>query len=201
MESHAKEHSACKEEASDQQVADASIKVEEVRLECSRCKMTCSYSTLLHEHLVSEHKFPEPHRRDECGAFFALCWPLIDIRNIHSKQPTIQRDQSSKIDPETSSLQSHKSRSGLQDPPHLRDEFEYEVDPGREYGGRSGRSFRQHGSRERRRECSRARSPVSAIPPRQSLNVPESSSRSRRKAATRDSKGRGGGGGGGGGKK
>ncbi|VDO02895.1 unnamed protein product, partial [Rodentolepis nana] len=68
-------------------------------------------------------------------------------------------------------------------------------------GGRSGRSFRQHGSRERRRECSRARSPVSAIPPRQSLNVPESSSRSRRKAATRDSKGRGGGGGGGGGKK
>ncbi|VDO02304.1 unnamed protein product [Rodentolepis nana] len=66
----------------------------------------------------------------------------------------------------------------------------------REHGGRSGCS-RRHGSRERRRERSRNRSPILAIPPRQSSNAPESSSRSIRKPETRDSKGRRGGGGGG----
>ncbi|VDO02779.1 unnamed protein product [Rodentolepis nana] len=77
----------------------------------------------------------------------------------------------------------------------------YKANSHREYGGCSGCSSRRYGSRERRRECSRDRSPVSAIPPRQSLKAPESSSRSRRRAATRYSKGRGGGGGGSGGKK
>ncbi|VDO11740.1 unnamed protein product [Rodentolepis nana] len=71
----------------------------------------------------------------------------------------------------------------------------YEVESGREYGGRSGRCSRRHGSRERRRECSRDRSSNLAIPPRQSSNASESSLCSRRKTATRDSKGRGGGGG------
>ncbi|VDO16380.1 unnamed protein product [Rodentolepis nana] len=59
----------------------------------------------------------------------------------------------------------------------------YEVDSGREYSGRNGRSSRRHGSRESHLECY------------------QSSSRSRRKAVTKKSNGRGGGGGGGGGKK
>ncbi|VDO00226.1 unnamed protein product [Rodentolepis nana] len=112
MESHAKEHNACKEEASDPQVLDLSIKVEEVRLECSRCKMTFSCSRLLREHLFSVHKLPEPHRCDECGAYFASKWSLNGhIRNLHPKQPTTRCDQSAEMNPDKPSLQSHKRGS------------------------------------------------------------------------------------------
>ncbi|VDO09881.1 unnamed protein product [Rodentolepis nana] len=62
---------------------------------------------------------------------------------------------------------------------------------------RSSRRSRSH-NRDYLCGCQRRR-PILAISPRQSLNAPESSLRSRRKAVTKKSNGRGGGGGGGGG--
>ncbi|VDO00328.1 unnamed protein product [Rodentolepis nana] len=74
------EHNASKEEASDPQVLDLSIKVENWRFECSRCKRKFSSSRLLREHFVSEHKLPEPHRCDECKAFFAHIWSDDEVK-------------------------------------------------------------------------------------------------------------------------